>query len=51
MTGKALAGDVPFHWRTDFDYSWTGGWRDEPGGRPAERNMIVVIPGRDRRGR
>src|SRR5262249_27266655 len=27
MTGKALAGDVPFRWRTDLDYPWMGGWK------------------------
>ena len=33
MTGKALAGDVPFRWRTDFDYSWMGGWLKNQDGR------------------
>ncbi len=27
MSGKALAGEMPFRWRTDLDYSWMGGWR------------------------
>jgi hypothetical protein len=46
MTGKALAGALPFDWRTDFVYSWMGGWlkNQEAAG---ERNIIVVIPGRD----
>src|SRR5262249_37757292 len=26
LTGKALAGALPFRWRTDFDFSWMGGW-------------------------
>ena len=47
MTGKALAGELPFRWRTDFDYSWMGGWLKNQE-RPAERDLIVVIPGRDR---
>jgi hypothetical protein len=47
LTGKALAGEVPFRWRTDFDYSWMGGWlRNQDA--PAERDLVVVIPGRDR---
>lgn len=48
MTGKALAGDVPFRWRTDLDYSWMGGWRKNKD-VAAERNLLVVIPGRNRR--
>jgi hypothetical protein len=47
MTGKALAGDMPFRWRTNFDYSWMGGWERNEGGA-AERNIVVVIPGRNR---
>jgi hypothetical protein len=47
MTGKALAGEVPFQWNTDLDYSWMGGWlRNQDGA--AERNIVVVIPGRNR---
>jgi hypothetical protein len=48
MSGKALAGDVPFRWRTDLDYSWMGGWRKNQDAE-AERNLLVVIPGRNRR--
>jgi Peptidase family M28 len=47
MTGKALAGELPFQWRTDMDYSWMGGWlKNQEGG--AERNLLILIPGRDR---
>jgi hypothetical protein len=48
MAGKALAGDMPFRWRTDMDYSWMGGWRKNQDAE-AERDLIVVIPGRNRR--
>jgi hypothetical protein len=48
MSGKAVAGDVPFHWHTDFDYSWMGGWRKNQDAK-AERNLLIVIPGRNRR--
>jgi len=48
MAGKALAGEVPFRWRTDLDYSWMGGWRKNQEAE-AERNLLVVIPGRNRR--
>jgi hypothetical protein len=49
MTGKALVGDLPFHWRTDFDYFWAGGWINNQEGMDHERDLICVIPGRDRR--
>ena len=26
LTGKAMTGEHRFQWRTDFDYSWMGGW-------------------------
>jgi hypothetical protein len=48
MQGKAVAGDLPFRWRTEFDYTWSGGWLDNQGATPHERDLIVVIPGRDR---
>ncbi len=49
MTNKALAGELPFQWKTDFDFSWSGGWLNNQEGRTYERNIIVVIPGRNRR--
>jgi hypothetical protein len=48
MAGRALVGDLPFHWRTDFHYSWMSGWLYNQEGREEERDLIVVIPGRDR---
>jgi hypothetical protein len=47
LAGKALVGSVPFRWQTDFDFSWMGGWLHNQDG-PAERDILVVIPGRDR---
>jgi hypothetical protein len=47
MGKKALTGSLPFRWETDFDFSWMGGWlmnREAP----AERNLLTVIPGKDR---
>jgi hypothetical protein len=49
MTGTALAGEMPFQWQTDFDYSWMGGWLRNQEGGAAERNIVVVIPGRNRK--
>ncbi|HEX4590409.1 MAG TPA: M28 family peptidase, partial [Gemmataceae bacterium] len=44
---KAVAGSMPFQWRTDFDFSWMGGWEKNREG-PAERDIFCVIPGKDR---
>ena len=44
-----LVGDVPFTWRTDFDYDWSGGWAENRRRANPERNILAVIPGRNRR--
>jgi hypothetical protein len=49
MKNKALAGELPFQWKTDFDFSWSGGWLNNQEGYTHERNIVMVIPGRDRR--
>jgi hypothetical protein len=49
MTGKALAGELPFQWQTDFDFSWSEGWLKNREAKTHERDLIVVIPGHDRR--
>jgi hypothetical protein len=49
MTGKAHVGDLPFSWQTDFSFPWMGGWLNNQQGQVEERDLIVVIPGRDRR--
>jgi hypothetical protein len=48
MEGKAFVGDLPFQWQTDFDFSWMGGWLHNQEGHMHERDILVVIPGRDR---
>ena len=48
MGGKALAGNMPFPWRTDFDYPWMDGWRANQQGTSGERNLLMMIPGKDR---
>lgn len=48
MEDKALAGEMPFRWSTDFDFPLFGGWKLNQEGKTYERNLIVVIPGRDR---
>ena len=47
MEGQALTGSLPFQWTTDLDYTWMGGLQQNKD-RPAERNLLTVIPGRDR---
>jgi hypothetical protein len=48
MEGRAWCGSLPFSWQTDFDFANFGGWRASQGQRDAERNLLVVIPGRRR---
>src|SRR5262249_2585361 len=48
MSGRAWAGELPFVWQTDFDFSWMGGWLNNQRGKTNERDLLVVIPGRDR---
>jgi hypothetical protein len=47
MTGPAVVADHVFAWQTDFDYPWMKGWAKNKDA-PAERNVVVVIPGRNR---
>ncbi len=48
MQGTALVGDTPFRWQTDFDFAGFGGWKINQQGKPRERNILVVIPGKRR---
>jgi hypothetical protein len=48
MLNQALVGDLPFLWRTDFEFALFGGWLNNQDGETHERDLIVVIPGRDR---
>jgi len=49
MDGKAEVGKMPFHWETDFEFSYYGGWKANQEGSEYERNILVVIPGKNRR--
>ena len=49
MDGKAVSGEHRFQWRTDFDFAWMGGWNANQQGDPAERNIVCVIPGNNRK--
>jgi hypothetical protein len=49
MEGNAVCGSVSFAWETDFDYDLFGGWdRSRKTDAPGERDLLVVIPGRNR---
>ncbi|HEY7308686.1 MAG TPA: M28 family peptidase [Gemmataceae bacterium] len=48
LAGKALVGELPFQWRTDFAFEWMDGWLKNQERLLHERDLIVVIPGRDR---
>ena len=49
MAGRAACADHLFRWETDFDFPWMGGWARNATGEPCEANVVVVIPGRNRR--
>jgi len=48
MAGRAEVADHVFRWETDFQFPWMQGWaRNQKA--PHERNIVLVIPGRNRR--
>jgi len=49
MDGRAVCGELPFRWETDFDFPEFGGWQADHDGGSRERNLLVIIPGRDRK--
>jgi hypothetical protein len=49
MKGKAQVGELPFRWETDFEYDFYGGWKANQEGSEYERNILVIIPGKNRR--
>ena len=49
LADRVAIGDLPFRWQTDFGFPWLGGWLANRQGRYEERDLVVVIPGRDRR--
>jgi hypothetical protein len=48
MVEEVRFGELPFHWRTDYQFDWLGGWLNNQEGSTHERNLLVMIPGRDR---
>ncbi len=49
MEGTAICGELPFKWHTDFEYSMFGGWKSNQKDETYERNILVVIPGKNRK--
>ncbi len=48
MTADVLIGELPFRWQTEFPFPWMGGWVQNQDRQTYERDLVVVIPGRDR---
>jgi hypothetical protein len=48
LEGVAFVGELPFKWKTDYDFTGFGGWLRNQDGSEYERNILVVIPGNDR---
>lgn len=49
MEGKAMTGELPFKWDTLFDFTQYGGWLGNQKGTIYERNILMVIPGKNRK--
>ena len=49
MEGNVLIGELPFKWDTLFDFNQYGGWLGNQKGNMYERNILVVIPGKNRK--
>jgi hypothetical protein len=49
MEGIAMVGELPFKWNTLFDFNLYGGWLDNQKGKTYERNILMVIPGKNRK--
>ena len=49
MEGKALVGELPFKWGTLFDFYQYGGWAENLKGSRYERNILMIIPGKNRK--
>ena len=49
MEGKAMVGELPFKWHTLFDFLQYGGWVGNQKGSNYERNILMIIPGKNRK--
>jgi len=49
LEGIAETGELPFRWETDFNFTGFGGWNANQEGSEYERNILVIIPGKNRK--
>ena len=49
LEGISMVGELPFKWETLFDFVQYGGWLGNQKGNMHERNILVVIPGKNRK--
>lgn len=49
MEGNIIAGELGFKWHTLFDFTQYGGWLGNQKGSIHERNLLVIIPGKNRK--
>lgn len=49
MDGHAIVGELAFKWHTLFDFPQYGGWLGNQNGNIHERNLLVIIPGKNRK--
>jgi hypothetical protein len=47
MNGQAWVGDLPFPWKTDFDFPLFEGWKNDQKRKTEERDILVIIPGKN----
>jgi hypothetical protein len=48
MGSQATCGELHFRWKTDFDFPVFGGWKNNQEGHAYERDLLVMIPGKNR---
>jgi hypothetical protein len=48
LTGQAQVVDHAFRWETDFPFRWSEGWSRNQSHEANERNIVCMIPGRNR---
>jgi Zn-dependent M28 family amino/carboxypeptidase len=49
METRAVCGELSFRWNTDFEFPFFGGWKNNQDNFTEERNILVVIPGKNRK--
>ncbi len=49
MENISECGELPFTWDTDFEYDSWGGWIANQDGTETERNILMIIPGKNRK--